>query len=603
MTSRALSAPAGLFFTTKPAIMISHNDGLALKSFIDTNPEHIVFIDPSAIEQSASVFNLLALFSSLGPSLGDNGLKPDLVAPGGSNLRFANIYMAAQAYDPLGALYSSNRYAAASGTSFAAPLVAGAAALVKQAHPNFTALQIKSALVDTASQDAATDEAGNPAGVASLGSGKLDAGAAVQTSITVDPATLPFGLVLSTPVIKQLRITNTSASSVSLTLGVAEAGAIPSPRITLDKTSTTLAAGASDTIRVLLSGAVPPGGQYSGAITIQGGPIPLRVPYLYLTSAGFPVNVVQVSAAGDGAVGQKVGPIGVKLTDQFGLPISGVPVTFTASGGTLQNAATATNQYGIASAEAVLSAQPGDYDFNASAFGLSWDFLGKVLPQPGIFSIVDAASFAFGKPVAPGTYISIFGSNLSDAADFTPSSTLPLVLNHVLVSFDVPSAKISVPGHLIYVSPGQINLQVPWELQGQTSAQVKVTISTPNGGYAYGNVYKLALADAAPAFFPIPSPAPRGQTIPFYANGLGPLNNQPSSGDPAPTKPLATTTSPAVVTIGNTPAPVQFSGLAPGYAGLYQINVTIPQQLTPGTYPITVTIGTHTSKPSKISIQ
>jgi minor extracellular serine protease Vpr len=130
-----LSAPAGLFFTHVPSIMISNNDGLALKSFIDANPDHTAFIDPSAIEQSATTFNQLTLFSSLGPSLGDNGLKPDVVAPGGSNVRFANLYMAAQSYDPLGALYSANRYAAASGTSFAAPLVAGAAALVKKAHP------------------------------------------------------------------------------------------------------------------------------------------------------------------------------------------------------------------------------------------------------------------------------------------------------------------------------------------------------------------------------------------------------------------------------------------------------------------------------------
>ncbi len=597
-----LAAPAGLFFTAKPAIMISHDDGLALKSFIDANPEHTVFIDPSAIEQSASSFNLLAFFSSLAPSLGDNGLKPDLVAPGGSNLRFANMYMAAQSYDPLGALYSANRYAAASGTSFAAPLVAGAAALVKQAHPHFTALQIKSALVDTASEDVVNDEAGNPAGVPSLGAGKLDAGAAVETSITVDPPTLSFGLVLSTPVIKQLTIANTGSSSVSLALEVAPASPTTSPRVTLDKTSLTLAAGASEIIRVLLSGAVPPAGQYFGAITIQGGTVPLRVPYLYLASAGFPLNLVQVSGVGDGAVRQKIGTIGVKFTDQFGLPITGVPVTFAASGGTLRNAVTKTNQYGIASADAVLGLQPGRYDFNVSGLGLSWDFLGKTLPQPTISSIVDAASFEPGQPVAPGSYVSIFGSNLSDASDATPTSQLPLALNHVLVSFDAPAAKISAPGHLIYVSPGQVNVQVPWELQGQSSAQVKVTISAPNGGYAYGNVYKLPLSDAAPAFFAIPSAAARGTTISLYANGLGPVNNQPASGDPALTKPLATTTTPAVVTIGTTPARVSYSGLAPGYAGLYQINVTIPPEIAPGVYPIAVTIGTHTSRPSTITI-
>ena len=133
------------------------------------------------------------------------------------------------------------------------------------------------------------------------------------------------------------------------------------------------------------------------------------------------------------------------------------------------------------------------YDFNVTGLGLSWDFLGMALARPTIAQIVDAASFAPGKPVTPGSYISIFGSALGSGLGSTPSATLPLALNSVLVSFDVPSAKISAPGHLIYVSPGQVNVQVPWELEGQTSAQVKVTISSANGGYAYGNVYTLRL--------------------------------------------------------------------------------------------------------------
>jgi uncharacterized protein (TIGR03437 family) len=216
---------------------------------------------------------------------------------------------------------------------------------------------------------------------------------------------------------------------------------------------------------------------------------------------------------------------------------------------------------------------------------------------------VDAATFEPGKPVAPGSYISIFGSALSASADSTPSARLPLALDSVLVSFDVPSANLSVPGHLIYVSPVQVNLQVPWELEGQTSAQVKVTISSPNGGYAYGNVYTLALTAYAPAFFGQPAPAQRGETISLYANGLGLVTNQPASGDPATAIPLAKTTSAATVTIGEASAPVSFSGLAPGYAGLYQINATVPTSLSPGTYPITITIGNQTSKPSTIAIQ
>jgi minor extracellular serine protease Vpr len=598
-----LIAPDNLFFTTKPAIMISNSDGLALKSFIDANPGHTVLIDPATFEQNNPTFNTLASFSSLGPSLGDNGLKPDIVAVGGSSVNFSNLYMAAQSYDPLGELYSANGFAAASGTSFSTPLVAGAAALVKQAHPGFTAIQIKSALVNAASQDISVDESGNPAGVPSLGGGKLDTGAAVASVIAVNPPTLSFGIVTATPVTKPLQITNAGTATVNLALAVASASSAASTRVTLDQTSITLAPGATGTVNVVLSGAVPAPGMYSGALTIQGAIVPLQVPYLFLASAAYPANVIQVNGGGDGGVGQDIGPIAVELTDQFGLPIANVPVTFTATGGTLRNADSKTNTYGIASADAVLGTEPGKYDFNVTGLGLSWDFLGMVLPRPNITQIVDAANFAQGQPVAPGSYISIFGSALSADTDSTPTATLPLALDSVLVSFDVPSANISVPGHLIYVSPGQVNAQVPWELQGQNSAQAKVTMSSPNGGYAYGNVYTLPLAIYAPAFFGQPAPAQRGDTISLYANGLGPVTNQPPSGDPATAVPLAKTVSPATIQIGAASAPVSFSGLAPGYAGLYQINVTIPTSLTPGTYPITITIGTQTSKPSTIAVQ
>lgn len=598
-----LVAPTNLFFTTKPAIMISNSDGLALKSFIDANPGHTVVIDPAAFEQNRSVFNMLASFSSLGPSLGANGLKPDLVAVGGSAMSFANLYMAAQSYDPLGELYSANGFAASSGTSFATPLVAGAAALVKQAHPHFTAFQIKSALVDTASGDVTADESGNPAGVPSLGGGKLDAGAAVESFLTVDPPTISLGEVTATPITTPLQITNTGSSNVTLSLAVAAASSAASTRVTLDQTSITLAPGASGTVNAVLSGGVPAPGMYFGDVTIQGGIVPLHIPYLFLASAGYPANLIAVNGGGDGSVSQDIGPVGVELTDQFGLPIAGVPVTFTATGGTVRNADSKTNAYGIASAEAILGNQPGKYDFNATGLGLSWDFLGTVLARPNITQIVDAASFEPGKPVAPGSYISIFGSALSAVTDSTPSATLPLAIDSVLVSFDVPAANISVPGHLIYVSPGQVNVQVPWELQGQSSAEVKVTMSSPNGGYAYGNVYTLSLAAHAPAFFGQATPAQPGETISLYANGLGPVTNQPASGDPAAAIPLSKTTSPATVTIGGASAAVSFSGLAPGFAGLYQINVTVPTALSPGTYPITLTIGDQTSKASTITVQ
>jgi minor extracellular serine protease Vpr len=614
-----LTRPAGVSSAFIPVIQISNSDGVALKSFINANAGRTAFIDPAAFEQEKTSFNELAFFSSLGPTTGDNALKPDLVAVGGSDNYFSDIYTAAQRYDILGDLYSANGYQAASGTSFSTPLVAGAAALIKQAHPNFTAAQIKSALVNTATQDVTSDEEGDAVGVRELGAGKLDAGAALQINVTANPATISFGLANTLPITKQVQVVNSGASSVSLSLSVATYLSSASANVAIDKTSLTLAAGASATVNVTLSGTKPSPGSYSGAISITGGTVPIRVPYLFLVGNGVVDNLTSLAGDGfDGTVGQIIpdGVLAIKLVDQFGVPVSGKQVSFSSNNGTIKNADPQTDAYGIATAQAVLGSQPGAYSFRVLASGLSWVYDGSARAVPTISAggIVNGASFEAGKPVAPGSYVSIFGSNLSDFTDFATTSILPLVIDFASVSFDVPSAKISVPGRLIFISPGQVNVQVPWELQGQSQAQVKMTIN-----FSYGNVIALALSDYAPAFFESSgavaaldakfsaitagNPARQGQAVQLFANGLGPLNNQPATGDPAVASPLATCKSVPTVMIGGKNAVGSFCGLAPGFPGLYQVNVTVPTGLTPGVNPITLAIGGQTSKSSTIQVQ
>ena len=153
------------------------------------------------------------------------------------------LYFAAQNYDPNGELYSTNRYAAADGTSFATPIVAGAAALVKQAHPNYTSGQIKSALANYAAQDTTTDDFGDAMNVLGLGAGRLDAGAAINAAVTAEPATVSFGIVKSgvLPITRPITITNQGTTAVTLAVAAVQASPSTSTAtVGVDKTSLSL---------------------------------------------------------------------------------------------------------------------------------------------------------------------------------------------------------------------------------------------------------------------------------------------------------------------------------------------------------------------------
>ncbi|HLI83960.1 MAG TPA: hypothetical protein VKV17_08580 [Bryobacteraceae bacterium] len=91
-----------------------------------------------------------------------------------------------------------------------------------------------------------------------------------------------------------------------------------------------------------------------------------------------------------------------------------------------------------------------------------------------------------------------------------------------------------------------------------------------------------------------------GQVIQLFANGLGPVNNQPADGYPAPLNANQTTTQPCTVTIGGQPATVEFCGRAPGEV-IYQVNAVVPTGLGAGNQPIAISVGGQTS-PSGVMI-
>lgn len=541
-----------------------------------------------------SNYNTIASFSSRGPALGaaaSSGIKPEVTAVG------TNMYLAGQNYDPNGDLYSASRYLVGSGTSFSSPMVAGAAALVKQAHPAWQPAELKSALVNTATQD--LTDGGNPATIAAAGAGKLSAGNAVTAGLTVTPSTVSFSSASATV---PLLIKNQSPATVSLaahTTGALDCGTAGAGLcLKLDAPVLSIPPGQTARLTASLSGNAAPG-SYEGFIVLDGAAAALRVPCVYLAGDGSPSNLAALEGfGGTGLVGQEVqdGMLAVKVVDQFGLPAPNVPVTFSvvSGGGQIANADPVTNQYGIATASALTGPLPGINVFVASASGLRVQLANTALAQPVISEngVVNSAGFASGRPVAPGSYVSIFGNNLATSSGGPSTAYLPVSIQQTSVSFDVPEAGLSVPGHLTYVSPQQVNVQIPWELAGQTSARVKVSINAASGA-----VYSVALAGAAPGIFTAVDaqyaaitashPAMRGQTLILYGTGFGPVNHRPASGEAAPDA-TSNTISIPVVLIGGVPAPVQFSGLAPGYAGLYQINVTVPAEVPAGLQPVSI---------------
>ncbi len=220
--------------------------------------------------------------------------------------------------------------------------------------------------------------------------------------------------------------------------------------------------------------------------------------------------------------------------------------------------------------------------------------------------IVNAADFQ--PAVAPGSLVSIFGKFFMSGDPAQPS-TLPLPTNFGGVIVGV--AGVSCP--LLYISPTQINLQIPFSspsvatvfISSNSAASASVnlqiaqyapaifTTGTTAGGTATGAVLHADYSAVS-----VNKPAFPGETVLIFATGLGPVVPSVTSGAAAPA--FTNTTSPATVTMGGTAAFVSYSGLAPGFAGLYQINATVPP--VSGIVEVLVTVGAVTSRPG-VTIQ
>lgn len=226
-----------------------------------------------------------------------------------------------------------------------------------------------------------------------------------------------------------------------------------------------------------------------------------------------------------------------------------------------------------------------------------------VAPAAGsvsISGIADGASFRHA--YAPGSVLSVFGTDL--ASSIQTAAAVPLPLSMAGVSATVNG--IAAPVYL--VSPTQLNIQIPYETPAGSTASLVISNSGQTASYSF------EVAATAPAIFtdangaPVPGISGRaGDVLTLFVTGAGAMTPAVSTGSAPPSGTAVTdlprpVQQPVSVTVGGLTAPVQFAGIPSGLVGVMQINYQVPAGLTAGIQPVVVTIGGASSTEANLAV-
>ena len=215
--------------------------------------------------------------------------------------------------------------------------------------------------------------------------------------------------------------------------------------------------------------------------------------------------------------------------------------------------------------------------------------------------VVNAASFLPG--ICPGGLATVFGQNLTTVSGAVLANTNPLPTTLAGVEVDVNG--IAAPIFSIAFANGQdqISFQVPYRTDtGPGAALVEIFdfgdrvgstvvdsfIEDP-GIFAYGAASYAVAVHLDGTLVGLSNPAAAGEIIILFATALGPLTLDLPDGYGAPSNPLAYTVDPFRAIIDGEDCQVLFSGLGPGFVGLYQLNLRLPFDLRSGNLPIQIT--------------
>ncbi len=349
-----------------------------------------------------------------------------------------------------------------------------------------------------------------------------------------------------------------------------------------------------------------PEGDYTGNIALSGSPNPAEnknVPVkLHVTSqpilqfnGATPLRITAITNGGKVTQSFSVSNVGGSNLTLFGGTVS------TSSGGNFLSVTAANNSVITVTADPA-GLQPGVYSgsisltsnaVNATPLPVQFVVTNASVPNISFGGVVDNTTF---RPVlAPGDIAALFGNQLGGS---TPTGASSLPLSTSLAGVRVLVNNVAAP--VYYASSGQINFIVPLSTQPGL-AQVTVEYNGQQGNTVTTNIQPRAprilrlgvgeygIITNQDGSFPMPAtpglnshPAKIGDVLTIYAIGLGPTSPTVAEGAAAPAaEPLARTPLP-IVTFGGgfagspTQGTVFYSGLTPGFVGLYQINVAIP---------------------------
>jgi uncharacterized protein (TIGR03437 family) len=214
-------------------------------------------------------------------------------------------------------------------------------------------------------------------------------------------------------------------------------------------------------------------------------------------------------------------------------------------------------------------------------------------------TIAGISNTASGQQVyAPGMLMSIYGTNLGGFVQGAGTVPLP----QYLAGFQALINGNIAP--LFYVSPTQVNVQIPYEtLPGTATLQI-------GNSYQNATAYRFQVAAAAPGIFVFADgsllPAnsgSRGQTLSLYLTGAGALTPAATTGSTPTSRAIPVPSQAVTVTVGGVPVTPVYIGVPSWSVGVVQINFTIPASVAVGPQPVVVTIGGAPSNAATFTVQ